>query len=162
MAKNTHIVKNKSAGILLYRTTNNKLQVLLVHMGGPYWAYKDEGTWTIPKGEFTENEDPLRAALREFKEETGFDAPANCIALEPVKQKSGKLIYAWAAEGNLDAEKIKSNTFEMEWPPGSSNKQQFPEIDKAEWFTVEQSKIKINPAQVSFVKQLLSILPNYQ
>src|SRR5690348_7533496 len=106
----------KSAGILLYRFKNNLLEIFLIHPGGPVWKNKDNGAWMIPKGEFTD-EDPLAAAKREFKEETGFDPPQKFIELTPIRQKSGKMVFAWAAEGNIDTEKIHSNLFEMEWPP---------------------------------------------
>src|ERR1700679_1046620 len=112
----------QSAGILLYRFVNHEPEFLLVHPGGPFWTKKDAGAWSIPKGEFTEEEDALVAARREFKEETSMDIWGNFIPLEPVKQKSGKIIYAWAIEGDMDTNKIVSNTFEMEWPPRSGKK----------------------------------------
>lgn len=147
----------KSAGILLYRSKKNLLEVFLVHPGGPIWENKDDGAWTIPKGEFTE-EDPLNAAKREFKEETGFDLPGKFIALTPIKQKSGKLVYAWGAEGDADASTIRSNLFEMEWPPHSGKKQKFPEVDKGNWFTITEAKKKMNPAQLKFVEELVVLL----
>lgn len=125
----------KSAGILLYRINSSKLEVLLVHPGGPYWAKKDAGVWSVPKGEFEEVEDPLEAAKREMKEETGIKIKGNFIELTPVKLKSGKMIYAWAVCGDCEAENITSNTFELEWPPKSGKREIFPEVDKAEWFT---------------------------
>lgn len=149
----------KSAGILLYRVKNNLPQVLLAHPGGPFYTKKDLGAWTIPKGEFTEEEDPLEAAKREFKEETGMDVPDNeFIALSPIKQKSGKVVYAWMVKGDLDPTKIISNTFELEWPPKSGIKKQFPEIDKAEWFSIKEAKEKIIPAQTDLLDQLEKIL----
>src|ERR1051325_6386208 len=117
-------MSKKSAGILLYRLKNDLLEVFLVHPGGPVWKNKDNGAWTIPKGEFTD-EDPLDAAKREFREETGFDPPEKFIELTSIKQKSGKIVFAWAGKGNVDAEKTKSNLFEMEWPPHSGKKQKF-------------------------------------
>src|SRR5215203_6632069 len=120
----------KSAGIILYRRANNILEVFLVHPGGPYWQGKEEGAWTIPKGEFSEEEDPLDAAKREFQEETGFVIEGNFIELGQVQQKAGKLVLAWAAEGDIDANRIKSNTFRQEWPYKSGVWCSFPEVDK--------------------------------
>lgn len=148
----------KSAGILLYRIRNQVLQVMLVHPGGPFWKNKDAGAWSIPKGEFTDEEDPLEAALRELAEETGVPVkPGTCIPLTPVKQKSGKLILAWAMEGNLNTTKINSNTFDMEWPPKSGKMQHFPEVDKADWFTIPAAKEKINPAQAAMLDELVEV-----
>jgi predicted NUDIX family NTP pyrophosphohydrolase len=144
----------KSAGILLYRMSKEALQVFLVHPGGPYWVKKDDGAWSIPKGEFEDDEDPLAAAKREFNEETGINLYGEFIELEPVKQKSGKIVYAWAVEGNVDATTIKSNSFEIEWPPRSGKMKSFPEIDKAEWFTIIEAIQKINPAQSPLIKEL--------
>ena len=144
----------QSAGILLYKKEKNELKILLAHPGGPFLAKKDEGAWTIPKGELNEEEDALAAAKREFAEETGQEIKVNCIPLKPIKQKGGKLIHAWAAEDELDVTKLKSNTFEMEWPPRSGKKQSFPEIDKAQWFTVEEALVKILPGQQGFIIEL--------
>jgi len=146
-------MSKKSAGIILYRTQNDLFEILLVHPGGPFWVKKDEGAWTIPKGEF-DDEDPLEAAKREFEEETGKKVSGKFIELKPVKQKSGKLIFAWAVEGNMDTATIKSNEFEIEWPPGSGKMKSFPEIDKAGWFTIRDAAIKINPGQLSLIKEL--------
>ena len=143
-----------SAGILFYRFQQNKLQVLLVHPGGPYWIKKDIGAWSIPKGEAGADEELPEAAIRETEEETGIKARGKLIALTPVKQKSGKIIYAWALQGNFDASAIKSNTFEIEWPPKSGKKKLFPEIDKAAWFSIEEAKNKIVPGQIPFVTEL--------
>ncbi len=151
-------VKRQSAGILLYRTFNGQLQVLLVHYGGPFWKDKDEGSWSIPKGEYTEPETPLEAAVREFKEETGTEVQGPFIPLEPIVQKAGKQVHAWAASGNLDADNIVCNTFTMQWPPRSGQWQSFPEVDKAVWYTIEEATTKINPAQVPFLEQLVQIL----
>jgi len=148
-------MKKQSAGILLYRKKNNSLEVLLAHPGGPLWAKKDEGVWTIPKGEFGDEENPLEAAKREFREETGFDISGHFIELTPVRQKSGKLVYAWAVEGDLDVLKIVSNTFELEWPPKSGRKQSFPEIDRAQWFGIDTAKKKMNERQVVWIDELL-------
>jgi len=144
----------QSAGILLYKFHHKQLQVLLVHPGGPFWAKKDEGAWSLPKGEFTADEDALTAAKREFEEETGQAVGGNFIALTTVKQKGGKIVQAWAVEGELDASAIKSNFFEMEWPPRSGKKKQFPEIDKAQWFSVEEALIKLLPSQHPFIHEL--------
>jgi predicted NUDIX family NTP pyrophosphohydrolase len=147
----------KSAGILLYRFANHKLQVLLVHPGGPFWKNKDAGVWSIPKGEFDENEQALDAAKREMSEETGILITGKPIELTPVKQ-SNKTIYAWAVLQDADPEKIVSNTFEMEWPPRSGFKKIFPEIDKASWFTTEEGKNKVITAQAAFLTELESLV----
>jgi len=148
---------NQSAGVLLYRKTDNQLQVFLVHPGGPFFKNKDLGAWSIPKGEFLENEEPLAAAKREFEEETGQSIDGNFIPLNPVKLKSGKKVYAWAVEGDINYETIFSNLFEMEWPPKSGKKQSFPEIDRAEWFEVAEAKLKINIAQAAFIEELITL-----
>jgi predicted NUDIX family NTP pyrophosphohydrolase len=139
---------------LLFRETLSHLEVLLVHPGGPFWAKKDEGSWSIPKGEFEENEDPLTAAVREFEEETGFAVAGSPIPLEPLRQPSGKVVYAWAMKEDLDPVRLKSNTFSMEWPPKSGRQQGFPEIDRAEWFTIELAIQKILKGQAGFLAQL--------
>ena len=145
----------QSAGLLLYRNHNEKLEVFLVHPGGPLWAKKDSGAWSIPKGEFDE-EDPFLAAKREFQEETGSEVPqGEYFPLTQVKQKSGKIVHAWAVEGELDAEHIHSNEFEMEWPPRSGKFQAFPEINKAAWFSVEEALQKINTGQISLLHEFL-------
>jgi predicted NUDIX family NTP pyrophosphohydrolase len=142
----------QSAGILLYRGE----EVLLVHPGGPFWAKKDAGAWSIPKGEYEEGDDPRVAALREFEEELGSALPAGTelVELGTVKQKSGKRITAFAAEGDLDADTISSNMFEMEWPPRSGRMQAFPEVDRAGWFSIEEAREKLNPAQADFLVRL--------
>jgi len=147
----------KSAGILLYRRKQEIVEVFLVHPGGPYWAKKDDGSWSVPKGEFTDEEDALTAAQREFEEETGFSVSGKFIPLKPIKQKSGKLIYAWLLEGDIDHLKIKSNLFELEWPPHSGKIQSFAEIDRGEWFEIEQAKEKIIPGQVGFLEELIQL-----
>lgn len=145
----------KSAGLLLYRSQNKSIEVLLVHPGGPFWKNKDLGAWSIPKGEIEENEEPLKAAARETKEETGISVEINNpISLNPVKQKSGKIIYAWANEANFETEEIKSNLFEMEWPPKSGKKSFFPEVDKAEWLNLEDAEKKIVSGQLPLLKEL--------
>lgn len=134
------------------------IEVFLIHPGGPFWAKKDAGAWSIPKGEINEGEDPLAAARREFSEETGFDAGENFIELEPIKQKGGKIVSAWAVEGSVDADAIKSNMFSMEWPPKSGRRTEFPEADKAGWFAPGEARAKINPAQAAFIDALLAKL----
>ena len=152
--KKTSSRQNKSAGILLYRFRNNLLQVFLVHPGGPFWAKKDLGAWSIPKGEFGSDEDPLNAAKRELEEETGIKVSGEFIELTPVKQKSGKLVYAWALEKDIDPSLIKSNSFEIEWPPKSGIKKSFPEIDKAAWFDKGEAVKKIIEGQVPLIEEL--------
>jgi predicted NUDIX family NTP pyrophosphohydrolase len=152
-------MNRKSAGILLYRIHNKIPEVLLVHPGGPIWKNKDMGAWSIPKGEYNEDEAPLDAALRELREETGVQIKqSKCVPLTPIKQKSGKQVLAWAMKGDLDADHIKSNLFEFEWPPKSGKKQLFPEVDKAGWFTFPEAKEKINPAQVALLNELDAML----
>lgn len=148
----------KSAGILLYRKQNNAIEIFLVHPGGPFWVAKDIGAWSVTKGEFTDEEQPLTAAIREFKEETGALLSGDFIELTPVKQKGGKIVYAWALEGNIDADTITCNTFKMQWPPKSGQWKSFPEVDKAAWFGIEEAKQKINPSQVAFINELLLLL----
>ena len=148
-------MSKKSAGILLYRTKNKIVEVLLVHPGGPFWIKKDAGAWTIPKGELNENEEPFDAAIREMKEETGIILKGNYLELTPVKQKAGKLVYAWANEQDIDPSEIKSNEFEIEWPPKSEKKKLFPEIDKADWFDIKTAKEKINPGQLPLIEELI-------
>ncbi len=151
----------KSAGILWYRFQNNSAEVFLVHPGGPFWTKKDLGTWSIPKGEFGENEDPLTAAKREMQEETGIDANLHAseyIELDPVRQKSGKVVFVWAAQGDFDPSSIDSNSFEMEWPPKSGKTKSFPEVDRAEWFGLTIAKEKIVAGQAPLIAQLETLL----
>lgn len=143
-----------SAGILLYRFNKKNVEVFLVHPGGPFWKNKDEGAWSIPKGEYTEDEEPLKAAIREFKEETGISVEGDFIPLKPVKLKSGKLVKAWALEKDIDATVIKSNTFLLEWPPKSGKKIEVPEIDRAGWFAIQEAKEKINTGQLPLLEEL--------
>ena len=145
----------KSAGILLYRLLKNKAQFFLVHPGGPFWTNKNAGAWTIPKGEYDLNEEPLAAAIREFAEETGRIISGDFISLTPIIQKGGKQVDAWAIEADIDATKICSNSFKIEWPPKSGNWNDYPEIDRAEWFDFETAKEKINPAQVAFLEEVM-------
>ena len=152
-------MSNQSAGLLLFRRTKG-LEIMLVHPGGPFWKNKDECAWSIPKGEFSDEEDPLDAAKREFQEETGFEIDGKFIPLQPIKQKSGKWIRAWAIDKDLDVSTIESNLFEMEWPPRSGKTQKFPEVDKAVWFDLAEAKQKINPAQASLIDQLITLMTN--
>lgn len=148
----------KSAGLLLYRIKNNLMEILLVHPGGPFWQKKDIGSWSIPKGEVEEGEELLKAAFRETEEETGLKPDENQVfPLNPVKQKSGKIIYAFALKTDVKIDLIKSNLFEMEWPPRSGKKKSFPEVDKVEWFSIEEAKKKIVPGQMAIIGQLEQI-----
>jgi predicted NUDIX family NTP pyrophosphohydrolase len=150
----------QSAGIVLHRRTANGLEVLLVHPGGPIWARRDAGAWSIPKGECADGEDPLGAARREFAEELGTQPPDGPVEeLGEVKQKGGKVVRAWALEGELDAGAVRSNTFDLEWPSRSGRIQQFPEVDRAQWFTVSEAREKINPAQVALLDRLEELNP---
>jgi predicted NUDIX family NTP pyrophosphohydrolase len=152
----------RSAGILLYRLEDGEPRVLLVHPGGPYWAKRDLGAWTIPKGEYEESESARVCALREMGEELGAAAPAltpeQLLDLGSVRQKSGKVVEAWAAEGEFDPAALNSNTFRLEWPPRSGSEREFPEVDRAEWFDPEQAKRKILAAQVELIERLLERL----
>ncbi|NCD68988.1 NUDIX domain-containing protein [Mucilaginibacter agri] len=148
----------QSAGILVYKNIDNQLQVFLVHPGGPFWAKKDGGAWSVPKGEFLDDEDPLAAAQREFTEETGQSIDGNFLALKPVKLKSGKQVYCWAVEGDADADNIVSNVFQLEWPPKSGRLIDVPEVDKAAWFDLNTAKEKINIAQVAFIEELEALV----
>lgn len=145
-----------SAGILLYRFNKKSLEVFLVHPGGPFWKNKDEGAWSIPKGEYAEGEDPLEAATREFKEETGLAVTGKFIELNTVKLKSGKYVRAWALEKDIDPATIKSNTFLLEFPPKSGKKIEVPEVDKAGWFSITEARLKINAGQVPLLQELSS------
>jgi predicted NUDIX family NTP pyrophosphohydrolase len=148
----------KSAGILVYRKNAEEYEVLLVHPGGPFWVKKDLNSWSLPKGEFEDEEEPLTAAKREFEEETGFSVEGEFIELTPVKQPSGKLIYSWAVKGDLDASIVKSNLFKMEWPPRSGVYREFPEIDRAEWFDFETAEQKIISGQIPIIENIKKIL----
>lgn len=150
----------KSAGLLLYRINEARaIEVLLVHPGGPFWRNKDEGAWTIPKGEFDDLEDALLAAKREFEEEIGATAPdGEYFPLEPVKQKNGKVVHAWGVRGDFDPTTLRSNSFELEWPPKSGRSLTVPEVDRAEWFSPDAAKRKIISAQASLIDELLTIV----
>lgn len=141
----------------MYRFMDTQLQVFLVHPGGPFFRRKEDGVWSIPKGEFTDEEDPLAAAKREFLEEIGRSIDGKFIPLNPIVQKGGKIVYAWAIEGNIDPAIILSNSFELEWPPKSGKKQNFPEVDRAAWFTAKEALTKVNIAQSGLIEQLLQI-----
>lgn len=148
----------RSAGILLYKKMGKKLMVFLVHPGGPFWKNKDIGAWSVPKGEYEEGEDPLAAAKREFEEETGSIIRGEFSELTPVKQKSGKLVSAWAVEGDIDPAKLRSNVFMFQWPPKSGKFIEIPEVDKGEWFTISEAKVKIIPGQIPLIDELVSLL----
>ena len=147
-----------SSGLLVYRTKAGAVEVLLVHPGGPFWKNKDLGAWTIPKGEVNPGEDLLVAARREFKEETGYEPDGPFAPLSPVKQKSGKIVHAWTCAGDFDAASCKSNTYRMEWPAKSGKWAEFPEVDCAEYFSLDVAATKINPAQVAFLHELAELL----
>ena len=149
----------RSAGILLHRRRGDQLEVLLVHPGGPLWARRDEGAWSIPKGEYDEAEEPLAAARREFEEELGSAPPDTEAAdLGEVRQKSGKLVRAWAIAGDFDPATAVSNTFELEWPPRSGRRIEVPEVDRAQWFALDPARTKINAAQVALLDRLAELL----
>jgi predicted NUDIX family NTP pyrophosphohydrolase len=153
----------QSAGILLYRMREERVEVLLVHPGGPAWANKDQGAWSIPKGEYEQGDDPLACALREFEEETGQPPPREgLLDLGAIRQRGGKVVTAWGVEGDLDADAISSNTFTIEWPPRSGAQRTFPEVDRAGWFDVETARDKLNAAQVELVDRLLTVLADGQ
>jgi predicted NUDIX family NTP pyrophosphohydrolase len=146
-----------SAGVLLYRTRDGVVEVLIAHPGGPFWARKDDGTWSIPKGEFTDGEDPWAAAQREFFEELGLPVPAGArIDMGALKQPSGKVVTAFAVEGDLDVTDARSNTFEMEWPRGSGKMREFPEVDRVGWFAVAQARTKLLKGQLPFLDRLMT------
>jgi predicted NUDIX family NTP pyrophosphohydrolase len=140
---------------MLFRERAAGVEVLLVHPGGPFWAKKDDGSWSIPKGEFADDEEPLGAAKREFEEEMGIPPSGDLIPLEPLKQPSGKLVFAWALRSDFDPSRLRSNMFSMEWPPKSGKQEEFPEVDRAEWFELEAARLKILKGQAPFIDQLL-------
>jgi predicted NUDIX family NTP pyrophosphohydrolase len=142
----------------MFRRCGAELEVFLVHPGGPFWTKRDLGAWSIPKGEVAPGEDPLASARREFEEETGTWPDGECIPLSPRRQRSGKVVYAWAFEGDCDATTVVSNTFIMEWPPRSGRQQAFPEVDRAEWFPLEEAKRRLVSGQVGFVEELAELL----
>lgn len=144
----------RSAGLLIYKKRGKVLEVFLVHPGGPFWARKDLGSWSIPKGEYSPEEDPLAAARREFREETGLDAGGDFQELTEIRQKGGKYVKAWAVEGDYDPAAVKSNTFSLEWPPNSRNQLEFLEIDRAGWFPLETAREKILASQLPLLDEL--------
>jgi predicted NUDIX family NTP pyrophosphohydrolase len=150
----------RSAGLLVYRWVDDEPEVLLVHPGGPYWAKKDEGAWSLPKGEYEPDEDPLEVALREFEEEIGKTPPdpAGVVWLGELRQPSGKIVSAWAVEGDVDVRDVQSNTFEMEWPPRSGRTREFPEVDRVAWFRLEEARRKLLPGQLGFIGRLSELL----
>ena len=149
----------RSAGLLLYRRSGGQVEVLLAHPGGPLWARRDAGAWSVPKGEIEPGEEPLAVARREFREETGHEPPAGgCVELGEVRQKSGKLVVAWACEGDLDPVTAISNTFPLEWPSGSGNYRDVPEVDRVEWFALDDARARLNPAQVELIDRLAAAL----
>jgi predicted NUDIX family NTP pyrophosphohydrolase len=152
------MAKRISAGILPYRFRARMLEVFLVHPGGPHWTRKDAGAWSIPKGEVEDGADELATARREFEEETGSAIHGDFVHLTPLKQPSGKLVHVWAVRGDIDASSVKSNTFSMEWPPRSGRHQEFPEVDRGEWFSVAAAKEKITAGQRAFLDQLQTYL----
>jgi predicted NUDIX family NTP pyrophosphohydrolase len=148
----------QSAGLLMYRRRAGGLEVFLVHPGGPFWARKDQGAWSIPKGEHPPDEDPLVAARREFAEETGIVPEGEFIALTPLRQSGGKIVQAFAFEGDCDPQAIRSNSFIIEWPPRSGQRREFPEIDRAGWFSLEAAKQKLLSAQVVLLEELARVV----
>jgi predicted NUDIX family NTP pyrophosphohydrolase len=152
--------RNRSAGILLFRRTAGVLEVLLAHPGGPFWARKDVGAWTLPKGIVEEGEDPLAAALREFEEEIGTRPTGEPIPLGSIRQRGGKHVLAWACEGDLDADAIRSNIARLEWPRGSGRFVDFPEVDRAAWFSLDHARERINPAQAALLDRLVNSIPS--
>jgi predicted NUDIX family NTP pyrophosphohydrolase len=148
------MAKTRSAGVLLYRIRAGVPEVFLVHPGGPYWTGKDIGAWTIPKGEIDAGEDALTTARREFHEETGSPASGDFLPLRPCKQSGGKVVQAWALEGDIDADSIHSNLFSMEWPPRSGKQQEFPEVDRGGWFSMAAAREKLIAGQLGFLDEL--------
>lgn len=144
----------QSAGLLIYRRREVGVEVFLVHPGGPFWQHKDHGAWSIPKGEFSAGEDPLEVAKREFHEETGFEAHGEFLPMKPLKQPSGKVVHAWLVEGDFDPREVRSNTFQLEWPRGSGKVSEVPEVDRAEWFTLDEARTRILRGQLALLDAL--------
>jgi predicted NUDIX family NTP pyrophosphohydrolase len=151
------MAKKASAGLLLFRR-RGELEVFLVHPGGPFWAKKDAGAWSLPKGEIGEGEEPLETAKREFTEETGFTVDGEFRRLDPVKQSGGKVVHAWAIEADCDPAQLRSNRFSMDWPPKSGKAREFPEVDRAAWFTIPEARKKILAGQIGLLDQLVCLL----
>jgi predicted NUDIX family NTP pyrophosphohydrolase len=149
-------VSKRSAGLLMYRKGRDGIEVFLVHPGGPFWAKKDHGVWTLPKGEYDSDEEPLAAAKREFQEETGFVPNGTFVELGSIRQKSGKIVVAWAVEGDCDPAQLTSNTCEIEWPPRSGKRLEIPEIDRGSWFSAQSARIYIRPEQIPLLEALES------
>jgi predicted NUDIX family NTP pyrophosphohydrolase len=149
-----------SAGLLVYRRLQDTVEVLLVHPGGPYWAKRDDGAWSLPKGEYEPDEDPFGVAIREFREELGVDPPGDHppAFLGELRQRSGKRVSAWGLSGDIDVGTVRSNTFTMEWPPGSGAAREFPEVDRAGWFDFDAARRKLTPGQVGFIDRLSDLL----
>jgi predicted NUDIX family NTP pyrophosphohydrolase len=152
------MARKQSAGLLPFRIQGGRVEVLLVHPGGPFWAKKDDGAWSIAKGEYAEGEDPLEVARREFREETGFVASPDLLDLGQVKQPGGKLVRVWAERGDHDPATLTSNSFRLEWPPRSGTEREFPEVDRAAWFTLEEARRKLIRGQLPFLDRLASVL----
>lgn len=150
--------RRESAGLLLFRRRHGRLEVLLAHPGGPFWEHRDDGAWTIPKGGIHAGEDPLQTAIREFAEETGFRASGPFLPLGSITQRGGKIVHAWAFEGDCDPARLRSVTCHTEWPPGSGRKIEVPEIDRARFFSIAEARTKINVAQVELLDRLASLL----
>ena len=148
----------RSAGLILYRRRTSGIEVFLVHPGGPFWAKKDLASWSIPKGEYAEGEDPIAAAKREFHEETGFSADGSFTSLGELKQPGGKIVSAWGMEGDCDPAQLRSNTFQLEWPPRSGRKIEVPEVDRGEWFSIAEARTKLLSGQLAFLDALLAKL----
>ena len=151
-------MRKRSAGVLMYKYEAGDLRVLLLHPGGPFWKDRDEGAWSIPKGEFEESEEPLSAARREFTEELGSEPTGEFCPLGEVRQRSGKVVTAFAMRGDFDPDKLRSSEFEIEWPPKSGLRQSFPEVDRAQWFDLADARRKILPAQAEFLDRLSELV----
>jgi predicted NUDIX family NTP pyrophosphohydrolase len=150
-------MSKKSAGIVLFRRHGDTAEVFLVHPGGPFWARRDQGSWSIPKGEYEDDEDPLEAAKREFTEETSFAIDGAFKALTPLKQPGGKFVSAWAVEGDVEPAELRSNTFQLEWPPKSGKQKEFPEVDRGDWFSLAKAREKLLPGQVPLLDELATL-----
>ncbi|MGE0056852.1 MAG: NUDIX domain-containing protein [Dehalococcoidia bacterium] len=152
------MAKTRSGGLLMYRIRDGELQVLLGHPGGPFWTKKDLGAWSIPKGEIDEGEEPLQTAIREFEEETGFRVDGMFLPLSEVRQSGGKTVHAWAVEGDIDPATLTSNTFSLEWPPKSGNVAEFPELDRVEWFSIEEAGRRVLKGQLPLLEELRTLI----